>query len=145
MQNANTVKELVQISRDGLEFYEHAMSEVHSERLKSVFSRMAGNKRALIASLSSKLAINDENVPTHGTFAGSVRQTYADLRAMVSANDDKVYVAQLEETEDRLLKHFEKALDDTTDPSVKGLLQQHFPHVRACHDEMSALKKQLAA
>ena len=145
MNNANDVKELVQISRDGLEFYQDAMNEVESERLKSVFARMAGHKRTLIASLSSKLAINDEDVPTDGTFAGTVRKTYADLRAMLSANEDKVYVSQLEETEDRLLKHFDKALADATDPTVRGLLQQHYPQVRACHDEMRALKQQLAA
>ena len=145
MQNANTVKELVQISRDGLEFYQDAMNEVQSERLKAVFSRMAGNKRALIAALSSKLAMNDEDVPTDGTFAGSLRKTYADVRAKLSSNEDKVYVTQLEETEDRLLHHFQSALDDTTDPSVKGLLQQYYPQVKACHDEMRSLKQQLAA
>jgi uncharacterized protein (TIGR02284 family) len=145
MQNANHVKELVQISRDGLEFYQDAMNEVQSERLKSVFSRMAGNKRTLIAALSSKLAMSDEDVPTDGTFAGSLRKTYTDIRAKLSSNEDRVYVSQLEETEDRLLKHFEKAIDGTTDPSVKGLLQQHFLHVRACHDEMRSLKQQLAA
>jgi len=145
MQNANIVKDLVQVSRDGLEFYEDAMSEVKSERLKDVFSRMAGHKRTLIAALSSKLAMNDENVPTDGTFAGSVRKTYADVRAMLSSNEDKIYVGQLEEAEDRMLKHFEEAIADTSDPSVKSLLQQHFPQVRACHDEMSGLKHQLAA
>jgi uncharacterized protein (TIGR02284 family) len=145
MQNANTVKELVQISRDGLEFYQDAIDEVQSERLKTVFSRMAGNKRTLIAALSSKLAMNDENVPTDGTFAGSLRKTYTDVRAMLSSNEDKVYVSQLEETEDRLLHHFQKALDDSTDPSVKGLLQQYYPQVKACHDEMRSLKQQIAA
>lgn len=145
MQNANTLKDLVQISRDGLEFYEAAITEVKSERLKSVFTRMAGHKRTLIAALSSKLAMNDESVPTDGTFAGSVRKTYADVRALLSSNEDKVYVAQLEEAEDRLIKHYEKALEDATDPSVKGLLKQHFPQVRAAHDEMRALKHQNAA
>lgn len=145
MQNANTLKDLVQISHDGLAFYEDAINEVQSDRLKSVFSRMAGHKRTLIAALSSKLAMNDESVPTEGTFVGSVRKTYTDIRAVLSANEDKIYVAQLEEAEDRLLKHFEKAIEDATDPSVKGLLQQHFPQVRAAHDEMRALKQQIAA
>lgn len=145
MQNANSLKELVQISRDGLEFYEDASTKVSSDRLKSIFTRMAGHKRTLIEALSTKLEMNDESVPSEGTFAGSLRKTYADVRAMLSGNEDKVYVAQLEETEDRLLKHFEKSLEDATDPSVRSLLQAYIQQVRASHDEMRALKRETAA
>lgn len=145
MKNADTLKEIVQISRDGLEFYQDAQNEVESERLRAVFARMANNKRTLIAAFSSRLAMNDEEVPTDGTIAGSLRKVYTDVRASMSSNEDKIYVAQLEETEDRLLKHFSDAMADSTDPAVKSLLQQHFPQVRACHDEMRTLKQQLAA
>lgn len=145
MQNASNLKELVQISRDGLEFYEDAITKVTSDRLKSIFSRMAGHKRTLIEALSSKLEMNDESVPSEGTFAGSLRKAYADVRVMLSGNEDKVYVAQLEEAEDRLLKHFEKSLEDATDPSVRSLLQAYIQQVRASHDEMRALKRESAA
>jgi uncharacterized protein (TIGR02284 family) len=145
MQNAHAIKELVQISRDGLEFYEDAMKEVKSERLKGISASMAGHKRTLIAALSSTLATHDESVPAEGTFAGSVRKAYADVRATLSSNEDKVYVAQLEDNEDRMLKHFEKAIEDATDPSIKGLLQQQLPQVRACHEQMRTLKHEVAA
>jgi len=145
MKNASTVKEIVQIARDGLEFYQDAATEVKSERLKAVFSRMANHKRQLITALSTNLALNDEEVPTDGTMAGSIRKGYAEVRTMLGANEDKTYVTQLEETEDRLLHHFEDALKDCDDVGVKTLLQQHSPQVRACHDEMRALKQQHAA
>jgi len=145
MKNASTVKEIVQIARDGLEFYQDAATEVKSERLKAVFSRMANHKRQLITALSTNLALNDEEVPTDGTMAGSIRKGYAEVRTMLGANEDKTYVTQLEETEDRLLHHFEDALKDCDDVGVKTLLQQHYPQVRACHDEMRALKQQHAA
>jgi len=145
MKNASTVKEIVQIARDGLEFYQDAATEVKSERLKAVFSRMANHKRQLITALSTNLALNDEEVPTDGTMAGSIRKGYAEVRTMLGADEDKTYVTQLEETEDRLLHHFEDALKDCDDVTVKALLQQHYPQVRACHDEMRALKQQHAA
>ena len=145
MKNASTVKEIVQIARDGLEFYQDAATEVKSERLKAVFSRMANHKRQLITALSTNLALNDEEAPTDGTMAGSIRKGYAEVRTMLGADEDKTYVTQLEETEDRLLHHFEDALKDCDDVGVKALLQQHYPQVRACHDEMRALKHQHAA
>lgn len=145
MKNASIIQEIVQISRDGLEFYEHAASEVKSDRLKGVFGRMAGHKRQLISALSTDLSIRNEDVPTDGTIAGSIRKGYADVRAALSSNEDKVYVAQLEETEDRLLEHFNDAIANCDDPTVKALLQKYYPQVRACHDEMRSLKLQYAA
>jgi uncharacterized protein (TIGR02284 family) len=140
---ANTVQDIVRIANDGADFYRDAMEKTDNPNLRSVFSRMLSHKQTLAGSLRSKLKIENVEAPKDGTFAGSLRKTYADLRAKLSSSEDKVYVAQLEETEDRLLKHFEKALDEIQDPSVKSLLQSHAPQVRACHDEMSQLKKSI--
>ncbi len=145
MKNANTLQELVQISRDGLEFYTEAGKEVKDISLKATFVRMADAKRDLIASLSTKLAAHQEKVPTSGTVAGKLRQMWADLRASISSNEEKVYVAQLEEAEDRLLEHYESALKEVDDPIVTAMLQAHLTRVRACHAEMRGLKQRFAA
>ncbi len=141
MQKADTLKELVQIARDGATFYEESIQKVDDQRLKSMFTDMAKHKRDLIQSLSSTLRVHDEDVPEDGTVAGKFRQGYADLRAALTKDDAKVYVSQLEESEDRLLHHFEDALESIDDPTVKNVLQVHMPQVRACHDQMRELKK----
>jgi uncharacterized protein (TIGR02284 family) len=145
MKHADTVQDLVRIANDGAEFYRDALEQTSNPRLREVFSRMLNHKQSLAGSLRGSLQRNLEDAPKDGTFAGSLRKTYADLRAKLSSNEDKVYVAQLEEAEDRLLKHFEEALTEVTEPSVKTLLQSQAPQVRACHDEMSRLKKSLNA
>lgn len=141
MQKSDTLKELVQIARDGATFYEESIEKVEDPQLKSIFSDMAKHKRDLIQSLSSTLRVHDEDVPEDGTVAGKFRQGYADLRAALTKDDARIYVSQLEESEDRLLHHFESALDEIVDSSVKNVLQLHMPQVRACHDQMRELKK----
>lgn len=143
MQNRETVKELVQIARDGASFYTEAMRKVEDPTLQAIFSNMAQHKQRIIDSLSANLRMNDEEPPSRGTAAGMIRQGYADLLASLSSQDAKIYVSQLEETEDRLLRHFQEAIDDTDDPSVRTLLQSHMPQVRACHDQMRALKEEM--
>ncbi len=145
MKNADTLQELVSIARDGVKFYDEAGKEVEDSQLKLLFLRMADQKRNLISSLSGKLAANQEDVPEDGTFAGKLRRVYTDLRTSLSSDEAKVYVAQLEETEDKLLEHFEDAIEKVEDPSVRSILRTHIPQVRACHAEMSAVKKRLAA
>lgn len=143
--NANLLNDLVQVTRDSKEFYEDVAKETSDARLRDVFTRMAGAKAGLIGALSAKVINLGETPADGGTFAGSLRKAYADVRATFSSNDDKVYVGQLEETEDRILEHFEDALSKTDSPEVRAALAQHLPKVRACHDEMRDLKKAMDA
>ena len=59
------------------------------------------------------------------------QRAYTELLAAVSSNDEKVYVSQLEETEDRLLTGFREAIDDEKDLKIKTILQDHLPRVIA--------------
>ncbi len=145
MKNANTLQELVQIAHDGVEFYTEAGKEVKDVDLKATFARMASAKRDLIASLSTKLIASNEDVPTDGTVVGKLREMYADVRASISSNEEKIYVAQLEATEDRLLEHYDAAIKEVEDPLVLAMLKAHMTRVQACHSEMRNLKLRFAA
>lgn len=143
MQNASNVKDIVQIARDSASFYTEAMQKVDDPHIKSMFSSMAQHKQRIIDSLSEKLKMGNEIAPEHGTVAGTIRKNYADLLASFTTNDAKVYVSQLEETEDRLLRHFQEAIQDAEDPGVRALLEAHMPQVRSCHDQMRTLKNSM--
>lgn len=138
-----TLRELIQIANDGAEFYADAAEQVSNPRLVELFRRMGSHKRVLSAALATKLQASGEQIPESGTFAGTLRKVYTDLRASLSSNDETIYVSQLEETEDRLLHHFEDALAESTDVSLRSTLQIHMPKVRACHDEMRNWKQYL--
>jgi uncharacterized protein (TIGR02284 family) len=143
--NAKQLQELVQIARDNADFYESARDDVKNPALKDLFTRMAAAKRGLIQSLGARLALSGEEVPDSGTMAGNLRKMYADMRASLSKNDDAIYVAQLEEAEDRLLEHFNESLQSLDDVRMREAVSAQLPQVRACHDEMRALKRRMAA
>ena len=105
--NNDTLRELIQIANDGAQFYADAADQVTNPRLVELFRRMGSHKRVLAAALASKLQAGGEQIPESGTLAGSLRRVYTELRTSLSSNEEAIYVAQLEETEDRLLHHFE--------------------------------------
>lgn len=144
-RNINVLRELVQIARDGADFYAGAEPEVGDAHLKGIFERMAASKQDLINALSGRLEMIGEKVPETGTTFGALRKAYADVRATLSTDNEKVYIAQLEEAEDRLLRHFEDALRFADNDEIRSQLQAHLPRVQACHDEMRRLKAKLAA
>ncbi len=145
MKNANQLKELVQVARDGAEFYEQAGGQVDDAPLRSLFAQMAAAKRELINGLSASIAASGEDVPQGGTLVGQLQKAYGQVRAALARNENRAWVAQLEDAEDRLLEHLRRAIRESDDPSVLGQLEAYLPRVRDCHDRMRALKQRLAA
>lgn len=144
-KDLNQLKEIVEIARDGEKFYQDAEASVSVPTLRPLFARMATAKRELVNSLSLKISAAGETPPQSGTMAGAVRKVYTDVAAKLSSKDAEIFVAQLEETEDRLLEQVQKASTEVTDPSIRSILEAYLPKVRACHDEMRDLKRRLAA
>ena len=145
--NTDVLQELVQIARDSKSFYESAAKEVDDTNLRLDFLRMAEIKGELIAQLSSRISARGNVPETSGTFAGTLRKGYGEMLAHMRSKQGaaKTYTAQLEETEDRLLKHYEDALKDVSSPEVRDVLTAQLPKLRQCHDEMKRLKLKLAA
>ncbi|HWV07952.1 MULTISPECIES: ferritin-like domain-containing protein [unclassified Pseudomonas] len=133
------LNELIEITRDGQRFYEHAHDAVKDVRLQALFRDMSQVKTQVIQALAVKVAANQETPSSGGTVIGKLRQVYADTRASLSSDEEATYVAQLEEAEDRILHAFEDALE-SAEPDVRALLAVEMPKVRACHDRMRSLK-----
>ncbi|WP_417660740.1 PA2169 family four-helix-bundle protein [Pseudomonas sp.] len=136
------LNELIEITRDGKRFYEHAITEVKDVRLQTMFRDLSTVKTQIIEALAVKVAANDKTPATGGTMMGKMREVYADARATLSSDEEATYVSQLEEAEDRILHAFEDALEDA-EPDVKALLAVEMPKVRACHDRMRNLKQSM--
>ena len=143
--NIGALQDLIQIARDSKAFYESAISKVKDPTTKAVYERMATAKGDLINKLSALVSSRGETPATGDTLVGNLRQAYADLRAAMSRNDDAIYTAQLEETEDRLLKYFDQTLAQTSSMEIRAVLEAQLPQVHACHNAMRNLKTSLAA
>jgi uncharacterized protein (TIGR02284 family) len=142
---ATTLNELIQITRDGQTFYTDAVPRVSNPHLKAVFRGIIDAKTQLISALSEHVRIRGTQPSTDGTFAGSFHKLYAEVRAGLSSEKDATFVAQLEQSEDRLLSAFEQAAADVDDPGLREIILRHLPKVRLCHEQMRNLKMSLAA
>ena len=143
--NAHLLKDIVQVARDGAEFYDAAAKSIGSGTLRETFGRMADSKRELVTALCGRLDMIGEDAPPRESVASSLRKAYADLRATLSQRTDQVWIKQLEDTEDRLLAELQSAIERTDNAEIRSQLQAHLPAVRASHDEMLRLKRGLAA
>ncbi len=146
MNHSNHIlNDLVSATRDGKSFYELAATKVDSPELKALFARLAKVKGDIVQGLSNELRAVGETPAETGTWTGDFSKLYSEVRALLG-DKNYAYVAQLEESEDRLMKAFDKALNDTdTSASAHTIITRYLPEVRSCHDIMRlqkvALKK----
>jgi len=139
----HSLNDLIEIARDGKEFYTEAAGKVTNPELNALFTRIAGVKSDIVTRLSASVASAGGHPAEHGTMVGSMQQFYAKLRAMVG-DTDYGYVAELEESEDRLLKAFQETLTDADTPAAARVeVESLLPRVRECHNVMRDRKHAL--
>jgi uncharacterized protein (TIGR02284 family) len=140
-----TINDLIEVLEDGRNFYEEAAAKVPLPVLSALFARMAATKAAIANDLRTALTAMGGTPSSEGTFAGSVRKTYAEVRAKLSVDKNHAYVAELEEFEDRILKAFEYAAHNSADDRVRAIAQRYMPEVSRDHAHMRELKHAKAA
>ena len=138
-RSMHQLNELIEVTRDGQRFYQHAAEEVKDVELQHLFRDLAQAKTQIIQALSVKVAANHEQPSQGGTLTGRMRELYADTRSRIG-DHDAAYVDQLEQTEAHILRAFEDAVGDA-EPDVRALLAIELPKLRACHARMLHLKE----
>jgi uncharacterized protein (TIGR02284 family) len=137
------LNDLINVLEDGRNFYKEAAEHTDRADLKALFSRMARIKQVIANDLKTKVTFNGDK-PSSGSFAGSVRKAYAEIRTRLASDTDAEYVTQLEEFEDRILKEFREQAGNAKDTEVRSIAIKYLPEVRRDHDEMRGLKAQMS-
>ncbi len=139
----HSLNDLIEIARDGKDFYTEAAGKVKNPELSGLFTRIAGVKADIVTRLSADVAAAGGKPAEHGTLVGSMQQVYGRVRAALG-DTDYGFVAELEQSEDRLLHAFQDTLTDNDTPaSVRAEVQALLPSVRECHDVMRNRKHAL--
>ena len=141
----HSLNDLIEIARDGGDFYTEAAGKVKDSELSSLFGQMATHKRDIVAGLSASVAAAGGKPADHGTVVGTMHQAYGKVRAALG-DTNYAYVAELEDAEDRLLAAFRETISDTgTPPAARAAAEQFMPRVVECHNIMRNRKLALKA
>ena len=141
----HSLNDLIEIARDGSDFYTEAAEKVKNPQLSSLFNQMASHKREIVQGLARDVAATGGKPAEHGTMVGSMHQMYGKVRAALGETD-YAYVSELEESEDRLLGAFRETISDKDTPATaKAAAEQFLPRVVECHDIMRSHKAAMQA
>lgn len=139
-QNTATLNELIEALNDGIAFFDLAAERSTNAAHIQLFQRIRHLKETIAADLKAEVALNGGAPKGKGSWLGSFRQAYADLRSRLATDSEFRYIAALEEQEDRILKAFRDATAVDQPSSVRELAATYLPEVEQMHDSLRLLK-----
>jgi uncharacterized protein (TIGR02284 family) len=142
-ETACFLHDLIQISRDGTEFYEEAARSVSDKKLSRVFIDMAKAKTELADNLSSEIKPRAKGVLRPMDLVGEVGQTYAGIgRAPKSVNSANI--TALEQSETHIQGSLQKVVMDRDNSFVIRVLAKQYVHkAEALKAELRSRKRSL--
>ena len=99
-KTSETLNELLQLARDGRDFYSWAALQDTSPELRDVFRALTSAKAELINDLSVHVATLGDPPALEGTLKGGLRKAYTEVRTKFTSDLDPMLIAQLEGAED---------------------------------------------
>lgn len=139
------VTHLIDICKDGRDFYHNASEKVENNDLKKLFRENANIREGIIVNLKNYMEDKGETAKAEGTLGGKTMQFFGQLAAAVSPNTDKAFVTQLEEAEDRSLEEFHKTLATSITPELKMRIMGYTKELKQTHYHMKAMKEIMKA
>jgi uncharacterized protein (TIGR02284 family) len=140
----SAVKDLIKVLHDGVNFYTDAKLELKGSGYETALQDMIDARQQALVRLQPLVFVREGEVESGQTFSGSLRKTYADILALIKSNKSQVYIAQLEELEDRTLEFIRKAQVEAVSTDIKTALDYIHKSLRQCHDRMRSLKRHAA-
>ncbi|WP_331352884.1 PA2169 family four-helix-bundle protein [Cellvibrio sp. UBA7671] len=140
----STVKDLVKVLHDGVTFYTDAKIELKGSGYESALQEMIDARQQALARLQPLIFLREGETEPGTTISGSLHKTYTDILAAIKSNKSQVYIAQLEELEDRTLEYIQKAQYEAVSIDIKTALNYTHKSLRQCHDRMRSLKRSAA-
>ena len=142
-ETACFLHDLIQISRDGTEFYEEAARSVSDKKLSRVFIDMAKAKTELADNLSSEIKPRGKGTVRPMDLVGEVGQTYAGIgRGPKSVNSANI--TALEQSETHIQGSLQKVVMDRDNSFVIRVLAKQYVHkAEALKAELRSRKRSL--
>lgn len=135
-----SLRDLARICRDGEKLYRAAAVRMRNPVLRELAGEVGRLRGELHREFTMLLGARGERA-AGGTLYGHVRELYANLRARFG-DCDRVYIAELENVEDRLLHAMERATLHLAPDDTLAFVRLHLPAARATHERMRALKNE---
>jgi len=138
-ESLSTLKNLVEICRDGQQGYLEAAAHISESHLRAFFNEQSLERARYAAELESEmLRMGEGDTKSTGSVAGALHRGWLDLSATIAGDDAVLYA--VEQGEDVAKKAYEEAIQKGLPGNVEGTVRSQAQAVFNAHDHVKLLR-----
>lgn len=135
---------LIVTAVDSVDGYEEAAKNTEAARFSAMFKDRAAERQAVLVDLRKEVTRLGGEPEDDGTMLAGAHRVFVNLKSVVSGQDDKAIIDEIEQGEDHIKAKFETALeDDQISPQVRNAIRDCYSSIKRGHDQMRDLKHAL--
>jgi uncharacterized protein (TIGR02284 family) len=137
----STLNGLIATTLDSVDGYETSAADIQDASIASMFTARANERRAVVSRLQAEVSRLGGNPEDDGTILAGAHRMFVNLKSIVTGQDNKAIVNEVERGEDHIKAKYEEALNDTQlSPESRTAIQAAWQSVREGHDQMRDIK-----
>jgi uncharacterized protein (TIGR02284 family) len=140
-----TLKDLLENSRDGELGFKEAVQHSRNPELKALLERRAANCRTAAEELQAQIARLGGKADEHGTVSGAAHRVWLNIRSLFGGASDATILSECERGEDAAVARYRKALKQNLPADIHALVLRQFEGAQRNHDMVKSLRDRAAA
>lgn len=135
------LNDLIATTIDSADGYSEAAKDAGTSRFAALFNSRATERRGVTTDLQRAVTNLGGTPEDDGTILAGAHRVFVNLKSMVTGQDEKALINEVEAGEDHIKAKYEDALRDRDlSPSARAVIEQAYVPVKAGHDEMRDIK-----
>lgn len=132
---------LIAATIDSVDGYEEAEKNTDGSRFDAMFRERIMERQAVIVTLRKEVVRLGGEAEDDGTMLAGAHRVFVNLKSVVTGQDDKAIIDEVEQGEDHIKAEFETAMEDEdVSPQVRDVIRECYASVKRGHDQMRDLK-----
>ena len=143
-ETISILNDLIETSKDGEEGFRTSAEHAKSAQVKSFLANRSTEVAAAVRELQAEVTALGGKPEDSSSVSGALHRAWVNLKSMVTSDDDKAVLEEVEKGEDVAKKAYREALEKAhaknVAPNVIALIEKQQAGVLANHDKVKALR-----
>ncbi|MBL3655468.1 ferritin-like domain-containing protein [Fulvivirga sediminis] len=136
------IQDVVDICHDGMKGYEKAASEIHNEEFKTIFNRLAQQRKLFIEELKADVRDQGIDIDDSGTVKGYFHRNWLDVKSSFTNKEDKEIIEEAKFGEKEAVKVYNEALNADVPKYIKEKLEMQRKLIAGSIEQLNEFAKE---
>lgn len=139
-ETVSAMQELSHAMHDNIEYLNQAAQSIDDRKIAQVFDQLASQRQQMNETLSEFMSLADSPPEHEGSFLGSLRKIWTEMRAGLNGGDATVVLIEAERAEDAIVNKFKDILPEIAGNPLNDKLLAFFEEIKHGHDRIRDLR-----